>query len=211
MEPALYMMSKHFLIPCVAALTILSGGSKAQSGGAQNFDFSLLWATGTMPMQMIPNSNVTIYSSWHYSCCSDELGYQVKRTPIGNLWAQFTHIELGGSLHANIPNSGNRDLETQAVGLRLMVPVVARLSFFGVAGGGDGEFHYPVIFPGSTPLLLSHSTTHGVFDWGGGVDLRLSKRVSLRGEVRDLMSGKGLSGSNSVNHVVTLFGMGFHF
>lgn len=102
-------------------------------------------------------------------------------------------------------------METQTLGLRLMVPVAARLSFFGVAGGGDGEFHYAWLLEGSTPYLLSHSTTHGVFEWGGGVDVRLSKRVSIRGEVRDFVSGQGLSGSNGVHHVVTMVGVAFHF
>jgi hypothetical protein len=211
-------MSKHLLLRCLAGLAIFSSGARAQlagaaaaSFGAQNFDVSLLWATARMPSQTVPNSNVIISPTWHFSCCSAEIGYQITHTAAGYLWVEYAHIEQGGSLNANIPSSGSRDLETETVGVRLMVPVAARLSFFGVTAGGEGEFHYPWILQGSTPYLLSHSTTHGVFVWGGGVDIRLSKRISLRGEVRDLVSGKGLSGSNGVNHVVTLFGVGFHF
>jgi hypothetical protein len=210
-------MTKNFLLQCVVGLAIVSGakaqlaGAAAASFGAQNFDVSVLWATGKMPSQTVPNSNVTISSSQHFSCCSEELGYQFARTAAGNLWVEYAHIELGGSLNANIPSSGNRDLETETLGLRFAVPVAARLAFFAAAGGGQGEFHYPWILQESPPYLLSHSTTHGVFEWGGGADVRLSKRVSLRGEVRDLVSGKGLSGSNGVHHVVILVGVGFHF
>jgi hypothetical protein len=194
----------------MAAVAICSSGAGAQAAG-QNFDFSLLWATDGMPSQKAPDSNVTINYSRHFSCCSFGIGYQFVRTSAASLWFEFAYIEQGGSLNANIPSSGNRDLEAQTIGLRFAVPVAARVSFFGAAGGGDGEFHYPWILEGPTPYLLSHSTTHGVFQWGGGVDVRLSKRVSIRSEVRDLITGKGLSGSDGIHHVITLAGVGFHF
>jgi opacity protein-like surface antigen len=203
-------MNKHLLMRCVAAVAICSGVARAQVAG-QNFDFSLLWATDGMSSQTVPDSNVRINYSRNFSCCSFELGYQFARTSAGSLWFEFAYIEQGGSLNANIPSSGNRDLDAWTVGLRYAIPVTARLSFFGAAGGGDGEFHYPWILESSTPFLLSHSTTHGVFQWGGGVDVRISKRVSIRGEVRDLITGKGLSGSDGIHHLITLVGVGFHF
>ena len=97
------------------------------------------------------------------------------------------------------------------LGIRMMAPLAPRVSVFGAAGGGVGLFHYPWVLPGSNPYLLSQSTTHGVLQFGGGVDLRLSRRFSIRGEVRDFVSGKGLSGASGPNHVVGLAGVGFHF
>jgi len=202
-------MTKPSLSLCVVALAFLPNGAKAQR--AQNFDISLMWATASLPVQTVPATGVTIYNSWPISCCSEEFGYQVARASAGTLWVEYAHLERGGSIPASIPSSGNRALETQTLGIRWMVPVLARLSFFGIAGGGDGDFTYPRILAVSPPYLMSHSTTHGVFAWGGGVDVRLSKRVSIRGEVRDLVSGKNLSGSKGVNHVLIMGGVGFHF
>ena len=56
-----------------------------------------------------------------------------------------------------------------------------------------------------------YQTTHGVFQFGGGVDLRLTERISIRGEVRDFVTGSGLSGSNGPHHLVPLMGLAMHF
>ena len=111
-----YTMIKNFLLGWILTFTIASGVGKAQlagaaaaSFGAQNFDLSVLGAIGWMSSQSVPNSTVTIASSQHYSCCSEELGYQFARTGIGNLWVEYAHLGLGGSLKATIPSSGNRD------------------------------------------------------------------------------------------------------
>src|SRR5581483_779833 len=131
-------MHTPLFLRCAAVMGLVAGGARAQiagaaaaSFGAQNFDLSLLWAIGTAPSQTAPGSNVTIYSSTHFSCCSGEVGYQAVRTSAGNLWVEYAHIELGGSLHATIPSSGDRDLEAETLGLRWAVPVTSRLAFFG--------------------------------------------------------------------------------
>jgi hypothetical protein len=47
--------------------------------------------------------------------------------------------------------------------------------------------------------------------FGGGLDVRLSRLMSLRGEVRDFITERGLDGMDGINHVVFGFGIGFHW
>ena len=64
---------------------------------------------------------------------------------------------------------------------------------------------------GDNPSVSTNNTAHGVFAFGGGADVRLSPHFSLRVEVRDLVTGKDLSGAAGRHHVLPLFGVAFHF
>lgn len=54
---------------------------------------------------------------------------------------------------------------------------------------------YFAIGGGASVFPASDSAVHGAFDYGGGIDLRLSRFVGLRGEVRDFYT-QGLSYNN---------------
>ncbi|HVO79789.1 MAG TPA: outer membrane beta-barrel protein [Terriglobales bacterium] len=56
-------------------------------------------------------------------------------------------------------------------------------------GGGFGHFHESsnLVFFGSNPGKIG--TTTGVFEMGGGLDVKLTDKFSLRGEFRDFDSG----------------------
>lgn len=62
----------------------------------------------------------------------------------------------------------------------------------------------------ASPAVKSTLTVHGGFDFGGGVDIRLSRYFSIRAEVRDFVTGAGLSGVEGRNHVAPLVGLVFH-
>jgi hypothetical protein len=47
--------------------------------------------------------------------------------------------------------------------------------------------------------------------FGGGLDFRVTRLISLRGEVRDFVSRKGIGLTDGRNHPVFGFGMGFHW
>jgi hypothetical protein len=104
--------------------------------------------------------------------------------------------------------SVSTSFNTFTAGLRLMVPLESRVTFFPVAGGGIGSFLTPS--PGSSSVS-SRGTTHGVFQFGGGVDLRVTRLFSLRAEVRDVVTGRQLSGASGRHHPVPLFGVAMHF
>jgi hypothetical protein len=120
-------------------------------------------------------------------------------------------FEFPGGLKANVPiaKSSSTSWDAVTLGLRFMVPVNSRLSFYAVSGGGVGGFSYPVVTGGDNPSVSTNNTAHGVFAFGGGADVRLSPHFSLRVEVRDLVTGKDLSGAAGRHHVLPLFGVRF--
>jgi hypothetical protein len=92
-----------------------------------------------------------------------------------------------------------------------MVPVNARLSFFGVPGGGYVKARSPVVTPGAGPTVSTHDTDHGVFAFGGGVDVRIVQWFGVRAEIRDFVTGRDLSQVTGRQHVAPLFGVALHF
>ena len=94
-------------------------------------------------------------------------------------------------LHAALPNRVPEDYKSY-----FLTPA-ARVNFFsGLAvspwvsvGGGFGHFSASsnLLFGGQTPGNTGNTT--GVFQVGGGLDVRLIGHFSLRGEVRDFWSG----------------------
>jgi opacity protein-like surface antigen len=111
-----------------------------------------------------------------------------------------------------VSNSSHGDSSWDAgtLGLRLIVPVNSRLSFYALSGGGGGGFSYPVVTGGANPTVSTNETAHFVFVFGGGADVRLSRRWSLRMDVRDLVTGRDLSGAGR-HHVLPSFGVALHF
>ena len=144
-------------------------------------------------------------------------GYQIKSTKAGNLWLEtpmtFTWQGIGtisGSTVASI----DRDVWYFTPGVRLKTPTFGRISFYGLAGGGYGWFSkVDSIVSGSngTVMVDSRLQASPVFDFAGGIDLRLSRLVSLRGEGRDFFSAPNLGGVAGHNHPVFLAGLAFHF
>ena len=65
------------------------------------------------------------------------------------------------------------------------------------------------LFPciGLFPLIGAGKS--GAF--GGGLDFRLTRLISLRAEVRDFVSRRGIGLTDGRNHLVFGFGMGFHW
>jgi hypothetical protein len=120
-------------------------------------------------------------------------------------------------LHAALPNRIPEDYKSY------FVTPSARLNFFsGLAvspwvsvGGGFGHFSASsnLLFGGKTPG--DTGTTTGVFQVGGGLDVKLYKRFSLRGEVRDFWSGTPqLNVNTTSSHQTNLFvggGLVWHF
>jgi hypothetical protein len=81
-----------------------------------------------------------------------------------------------------------------------------------VAGGGIGSFGKDETnISGSGIYIGTNRTEHGVLDAGGGLDFRLTRLLSLRGEGRDFVTGKNLGGVTGRNHPIYEFGLAFHF
>lgn len=74
-------------------------------------------------------------------------------------------------------------------GLRVkFFPRGAIAPYFAV-GGGWALFEHSTKTIGGAPNPASRTASHGVLDFGGGVDVKFWKFIGLRGEIRDFYSG----------------------
>jgi hypothetical protein len=86
-------------------------------------------------------------------------------------------------LHTNPVSAGYKSYFVTPAA-RLNVFSKSAVSLWGSVGGGFGYFH------GSTDVTNTKmSNTTGVFQFGGGLDVRLIRKYSLRLEARDFWSG----------------------
>ncbi|MDR3702720.1 MAG: hypothetical protein P4L56_23950 [Candidatus Sulfopaludibacter sp.] len=175
-------------------------------------DTSILFGPTWYRPHTIPGTNVALSGSTGYSQ-QISYGYQVLRTPAGNLWIELNPMTFfsPGASTANIKGSFSPGGFLITPGVRYMVPVQSRLSLYAVAGGGVGTFDYPVVGAGDTPYVATNDTWHGVFEFGGGIDIRLIRFLSVRAECRDFVTGKGLDGVPGRHHLAPAIGIATHF
>jgi hypothetical protein len=192
---------------CVA---LLPGVARAQ--GFFNMEYLNLYGATATKSQAIPGTSATVKGTvvvWQ----ENGYAYQVARTKAAGLWVEvfapnsyLTSPDARTSVPASTFSMGS---SITAPGFRFMAPVQKRVSVFGAAGGGVGFFNSAELGPG--PTVLTHSVIHGVFDFGGGVDVRLNRRLSIRTDVRDFVTGRGLSGVPGRNHTIAAAGLVMHF
>lgn len=143
-------------------------------------------------------------------------GYQVASTKVGNLWLEtpFTYAWQGMGILSGTTIAGfSRDVTYITPGLRLKTRTFRRVSFYGAAGGGyAGFWKIDGVVSGPNGTVAANTSFHpsAVFDYAGGVDLRLSRLMSLRVEGRDFFSASNLGGVTGHNHPVFLIGIVFH-
>jgi hypothetical protein len=75
-------------------------------------------------------------------------------------------------------------------GLRVKFLPSAHLSPYFALGGGYGRFDESNFRVDNQPNTGRRGTNSGVFDFGGGIDVRVLSWLSLRGEVRDFYTDK---------------------
>jgi hypothetical protein len=186
---------------------LLPGAAWAQ--GFQNREIVIEAGPAWVPSGTLAGTNVRLAGSVGTGIHTN-YGYQVARASAARLMldVSFLFAEPGLVSQSGHPEAVITSYNAVTAGLRLMVPVESRVTFFPVAGGGFGWFNPP--FQGST-FVVTRGTVHGVFEFGGGADFRISRHVSLRAEVRNTVTGRQLSGASGRNHVLPLFGVAAHF
>jgi opacity protein-like surface antigen len=94
-------------------------------------------------------------------------------------------------------------------GLKLKVLPGSPISPYGLLGAGFGRYKSSDTLAGGQANPDPRSSTHGAFDFGGGIDVKLIPFVGLRAEVRDLVSGSpnfNVAVLNTRQHNVLLAG-----
>ncbi len=194
------------------ALSMIATGCVAN---AQNSDLGLLLGVMTSPNQVSAGSGTRISMSTGFA---GQLNYacQVKGWKAGDLYLEVPSImAVRGN---NLVAGSGVSLSAKGVGgvlpgVRFKLPVGGRLSLYAAGGAGFGFYGEDVLSTGSgSSAITDRTTVTAAFDFGGGLDLRLTRLLSLRGEVRDLvLSTTGLSNSGGHNNPVLGFGFAFHF
>jgi opacity protein-like surface antigen len=97
-------------------------------------------------------------------------------------------------------------------GVRWRFTPQKRISFYAAGGFGIGSFGTSTSYVSSGGLgnTSSRDTTFA-FGFGGGIDFRLTRLLSLRAEGRDFITRTGLGASSGHNHAFFMAGIGFHF
>ena len=87
-----------------------------------------------------------------------------------------------------------------------------RVSFYAAGGAGIASFNQNQSVVGNGMVSATSGWTSSfAVAFGGGLDFRLTRLISLRGEVRDFVSRRGIGLTDGRNHPVFGFGMGFHW
>jgi hypothetical protein len=179
----------------------------------QNLENYFLAGPAFAGTEVLGGSNVTVNGSTGFS---DTIGFafQVVRESAATLWVEPFPIVLdapNGSASIRTSSSGTGSSLLCVPSARLMVPVQSRISLFGALGGGGGKFANYTLTSDMPPQLKTHSVYHGVVSAGGGVDVRISRHVSIRVDARDYLTGRGLGGALGRNHFLPMLGIALHY
>jgi len=191
-------------------------GCASFAQGVQNMEIILLVGGATSSGSVVQGTNASISGSAGFAMQTN-WGYQLASTKAGNLWLEtpITYTFEGtGIVTGTTVASINRNGWFFTPGLRLKTPTYGRVSIYGAVGGGVGSLGTTTsVVSGANGTVMVNSTVqyHPLFDFAGGIDLRLSRRLSLRAEGRDFVSAANLGGVAGHNHPVFLAGLVFHF
>lgn len=196
---------------CKLLFLTVAACSIAAAQKSQNSEISILVgasdpASSVVTVGSTVNVSTSVSAALHLG-----YAYQVHSWKAGYLYMEFpATFTFGGNtsiVGSNVLSTTENSVVWFTPGIRFKLPVHSRLSAYGVAGGGAQIRRRSAVNAGTTGVSVRTDwRITGVVDVGGGLDLRLTRLLSLRGEVRDFISG-----GNPTHEVVYLFGLGFHF
>ncbi len=105
--------------------------------------------------------------------------------------ALYFEVPVAGTLDSNVPASALTSAGTYSSlfltpGVRLKLAPGAPISPYIATGGGLARFNRSA---SQTPTGSSSTVNKGVWDIGGGLDMKVAPFLSVRAEVRDFYSG----------------------
>jgi hypothetical protein len=96
-------------------------------------------------------------------------------------------------------------------GLRLKFSPESRVSFYGAAGFGIASFAGAQVVAAPAAVVTEGRRNSPALGIGAGIDLRLTRLLSFRGDVRDFVTESGLGDVSGRNHGIFQVGIAFHF
>jgi len=190
-------------------------GANAFAQGPQNRDWSFLAGAGSASGVIVnnPGGPATLSGSTSFTV-QFSFGEQLVSTKAGALYLELPQtfvFALSGTVQGSTLTSLDRNSWYFTPGVRFRVPTGTRFSFYGVLGGGLATFNERDNTINGQIVASSHTSFHPALETGGGIDVRISRWLSLRGEGRDFISAAGFGGTSGHNHVIFLAGVAFHF
>ena len=187
-------------------LTFLTAGAAL----AQNSDLAILFGAAGPNSGSVGNGVVTgsfgAGVQFNYAA-------QLHETAAGQLY-----LELPLMIAARVKGTVANDVTAQIKDSIFLTPGVRwrftpqkRVSFYAALGVGFGTFGTETDTAGHTISGTSSRTTTVAFGFGGGIDFRLTRLLSLRAEGRDFLTRSGLGGDSGHSHAFFMAGIGFHF
>jgi hypothetical protein len=177
----------------------------AAAASAQNSDLGLLVGISG-PSSVVANGSQPQVSG--NVSASGQINYamQLKENSAGRLYLEIP-VLLGVRTEGSVSNIVTGSVKTGVYitpGVRFNFTVHPRLSLYAAAGLGPVISHRDQSTIANNVVTSSYSWGVGLVGAvGGGLDVRLTRLISIRGEVRDFYGGN--------NRVVFGFGMGFHW
>lgn len=139
---------------------------------------------------------------------------QLRETGAGRLYLELPVLfggQASGTVSSAVTSSAG-GMIFFTPGVRLNLSPLSRVSFYAAAGVGPAAFDETKTVVSKAYYSASTGwTVSAAVDFGGGLDLRLTRLISLRAEARDFVTGRGLGGVEGRNHPIFGFGIGFHW
>ncbi|MFB3779563.1 MAG: outer membrane protein [Bryobacteraceae bacterium] len=191
-----------------AAVLALLAGDFAQ---AQNSDFGILLGVSLRTSAVVSPGRVESSMG-----ASVQLNYaaQLHEAAAGRLYLELPLLiaaDSRGAVTTSIQGSKTTTVFFTP-GVRFHRTIHPRVALYGAAGGGIASLARSdsVVGVGIVSSRFDR-TTSAALGFGGGLDFRLTRLLSLRAEGRDFITKSGLGGERGRSHAFFTAGVGFHF
>jgi hypothetical protein len=185
----------------------------ATAAFAQNTDLGLLLGVSQWSARVQAGSGVSASTSVGVTG-QVNLAFQMKETSAGRLYLEVpflagAHVGTQTGGRGTVLSSTSSSLYCTP-GIRWNVFPHSRVSLYVAAGAGVVAFNRQqfVVWPAT---VESEWTAKGAAEFGGGLDFRLTRLMSLRMEARDFIASKKVDVGTGYHHPVVSLGMGFHW
>jgi hypothetical protein len=197
------LLTRSVTLVCIAAVA-------ASIACAQNSDLGLLVGASFRVNGRVSPGLVTGRTS-----AAGQINYaiQLHEGSAGQLYLELPVVIAGGvegRVGGGAVVGSVRNTVFFTPGARWKFTPASRVSFYAAAGAGLASFGQNYGFVGNGVVLGSvNRVTTGALGFGGGIDVRLTRLVSLRAEVRDGVTRGNIDGS--ANHAFVMAGAALHF